>query len=214
MQTFEEFWATVEPAVDRTARRFGRGGRYGGDVDDYRQELIAWLLDNERHVAKALSDETRDPSGYIATCLFNHAKRHYLSLRKQVEGDDDRRNRGTSRKLCKKALTLMFQQGPESSEAMAELHVLFSALDRDDRALLHQYHRDGWLNKMVAQAQGISEATATNRHHGAIDRLLDLMDDGSEDADEDFGFMWRGRKVMSNAAARAYQSKQYDDRGA
>jgi hypothetical protein len=46
--TFEALWIEHEPIVQTVAHEYGnKGHRYGADTDDFRQEFIAWMLDNE-----------------------------------------------------------------------------------------------------------------------------------------------------------------------
>lgn len=208
---FEEFYPHVEGVVQQIADSFGRTSRrYGADEEDFKQELIAWLLDNETRLSARFTRDQDEAAKYVSRCLFNEAKDHSADLRKQsgVVAVSEQEKLST-RKLTKRALPLMFHREDGcTNDHLLDLAAAFERLAQEDRDLLAQYHRDGWMNKMVAEAQGLSEQGASYRHNAAIDRLVALLGEGGP---EETSPGWRGRRSVTSATARAYQSHLYDD---
>ena len=83
----------------------------------------------------------------------------------------------------------------------------FEQLHYEDRTILNALHRDGFNNKMLAELYDISEANMSYRHNRAVLRLQRLLG-GPQVAESD---PFKGRKAMSNSAARARTSSTYED---
>lgn len=213
MKTFEDFHPYLASAINGIAHEFGRkGGWYGATHEDFSQEMIAWLLDNEAKIAARFAAEgIESATSYAAKCLRNECKDHLVSLKNQTTGDN-----GTQydygREELKLVLQLMFtpaeaeQMSVTVVESVADVETKFRLLGREDQAILTALHRDDYSNKMLAELYDISEANMSYRHNRAVLRLQKLLGGAQQEARSAFA----GRRAISNSAARARQNNTYE----
>lgn len=217
---FEEVCTQMEEMVTTIASEYGaKGRRYGADHEDFRQEFMVWLLAHQKDVGQRMTLDQEGALNYVGKSLRNKGKDHLRALRAQSGRDVDDAYLYT-RDEVKALLPIAFEpdhwhEFPRSvseSEWVASLTDVSRAYDSlvlEDRDLLAMFHREGWTNKMMAQATNISEALMSYRHNRALTRLLKLLG-APEGAAHD---PWKGRRAMSNAAARARQSQTYTSGG-
>lgn len=213
MKTFEDFHPYLASAINGIAHEFGRkGGWYGATHEDFSQEMIAWLLDNEAKIAAKFAVEgTESATPYTAMCLRNECKDHLVALKNQTKGDS-----GTQydygRDELKLVLQLMFtpadaeQMSVTVVESVADVETKFRLLGNEDQAILTALHRDDYSNRMLAELYDISEANMSYRHNRAVLRLQKLLGGAQQEARSGI----TGRRAISNSAARARQNNAYE----
>ena len=212
--TFEEFHPLLASTIAGIATEYGRkAGWYGASREDFAQEMIAWLLDNEQKVGARFSESVEDATRYAAKCLRNECKDHLSSLRGQATGDTGEAQYDYGRDELKVLLQLVFspldppRQTVTITESIADVERAFAQLHYEDQTILHAMHRDGFSNKMLAELYDISEANMSYRHNRAVLRLQRLLGGSEQRAHDPF----KGRKAMSNSAARARTASHYED---
>lgn len=213
MKTFEDFHPYLASAINGIAHEYGRkGGWYGATHEDFSQEMIAWLLDNEVKIAARFAESIEAATSYAAKCLRNECKDHLVSLKNQSTGDN-----GTQydygRDELKLVLQLMFNPADAEQlsvtvvESIADVEMKFHQLSPEDQAILTALHREDYSNKMLAELYDISEANMSYRHNRAVLRLQKLLGGAQQEARSGI----TGRRAISNSAARARQTHAYND---
>lgn len=237
--TFEDYWTEYEPVVQNLAYEFGaKGHRYGADHDDFRQEMVVWMLERKNlDKLNRKREEIEDPDRFgrwLAKVLRGEMNDYLVDIRGQNGGQDRATAYWYSPGELKLLLDSMFdpekwleppqydsevrsQRNPAHGNnwvaTLADVSRGFSRLRQEDRDLLAAFHRDGWRNKDLAYAWSITEAQMSWRHGQAIKRLLDELGGPKPErmrADTP-GDPFRGRHAISNAAARALTSAQYEE---
>lgn len=229
---FETFYPSLEPMVSAIASEFGRKGhRYGAEADDFKQEFVCWLLDHEELVAEWMDPEVdeRESSKFLGKCLRNEARDYLTDIKAQALGYERHDVYHYSKNEVKALLPAMFDpekwHEPPASDGrstkapaeggnwiatLADVAQAYEKLGQDDQALLAWFHRDGWMNKMVAQVYDVSEAVASYRHHRALKRLVDHLGGERPSPSRSSSDPWRGRHAVSNSTARAVVANQYE----
>jgi len=218
---FKEFHPQMQEMVSIIASEYGaKGRRYGADSEDFRQEFAVWLLAHQKNVGQRMAADPSEGMNYVGKSLRNHGKDHLRALRAQTgrSGDDLYLY---SRAEVKALLPIVFEperwyESPRSEHGIPEdewvscltdVSTAYSRLPLEDRDLLAMFHREGWTNKMMAQSAGISDALMSYRHNRALTRLLKQLG-GPKGGERD---PWKGRRAVSNAAARAFQQSVYNE---
>lgn len=212
--TFEDFHPLLASTIAGIATEYGRKATwYGATREDFAQEMIAWLLDNETKVGARFKDDPEKATAYAAKCLRNECRDHLSALRGQATGQPSEPQYDYGREELKVLLQLMLnpidapQQTTSITESIADVERAFDKLHYEDRTILNALHRDGFSNKMLAELYDISEANMSYRHNRAVLRLQRLL--GGPQASEQDPF--RGRRAISNSAARAKTSATYEE---
>ena len=214
MKTFEDFHPLIASTIKGIAIEFGRKASWQGAThEDFSQEMIAWLLDNESKVAARFEESTEKATAYVAQCLRNECKDHLAVLRAQTTGEVQETQYDYGREELKVLLRLSFS--PEAAEcttlaiveSVADVQEAFPKLKADDRDILRAFHGDGYNNKMLAEVYGITEANMSYRHNRAVLRLQRLLGSSEQEQRDPF----KGRRSVSNSAARAYTANNYED---
>lgn len=224
----------ITPVVESTASDMGRRyHRYGAGREDMSQTGWLWIFDHPRKVLEYLENEKYGIK-QLARALRNEMHDYGESVKAQELGYslDDLYHYHKSE--VRTLLDAMFDEEawtePPVSEGgptgrrdpatgggwiatLADVSQAFAKLSEEDRGLLHAFHRDGWTNKMMAQASDISEQTMSYRHDMAVKRLVDVLGGPrpKPQHDADCTHMWRGRHAMSNSQSRAVTQESYDD---
>ena len=211
---FEDFHPLLASTIAGIATEYGRKANwYGATKEDFAQEMIAWLLDNETRIGPRFNEDTEKATAYVAKCLRNECKDHLSALRGQATGESNEPQYDYGREELKVLLQLMLnpidapQQTVTITESIADVERAFEQLHYEDRTILNALHRDGFNNKMLAELYDISEANMSYRHNRAVLRLQRLL--GGPQVTESDPF--KGRKALSNAAARARTANHYED---
>lgn len=214
MKVFEDFHPYLASAINGIAHEFGRkGGWYGATHEDFSQEMIAWLLDNETKVAARFAVDIEQATLYAAKCLRNECKDYLVALKTQTSGGAGQTQYDYGREELKAVLHLMFnpadaeQMSVTVVESIADVEKKFHHLSPEDQAILTALHREDYNNRMLAELYGISEANMSYRHNRAVLRLQKLL--GSTQRESHDG--WSGRRAQSNSAARAATSATYEE---
>lgn len=212
--TFEDFHPLLASTIAGIATEYGRRATwYGATREDFAQEMIAWLLDNEEKMGKRFAEDAEQATAYAAKCLRNECRDHLSALRGQATGQGSEPQYDYGREELKVLLQLMLSpldapaQTETITESVADVERAFEQLHYEDRTILNALHRDGFNNKMLAELYDISEANMSYRHNRAVLRLQRLL--GGPDVNEPDPF--KGRRALSNAAARARTSNNYED---
>jgi RNA polymerase sigma factor (sigma-70 family) len=212
--TFEDFHPLLASTIAGIATEYGRKATwYGATREDFAQEMIAWLLDNEANVGKRFAEDTEEATRYAAKCLRNECRDHLSALRGQATGQSSEPQYDYGREELKVLLQLMLSpldppaQTVTITESIADVERAFEQLHYEDRTILNALHRDGFNNKMLAELYDISEANMSYRHNRAVLRLQRLL--GGPQANDPDPF--KGRRAMSNSAARARTNNNYED---
>lgn len=213
MKTFEDFHPLLASTINGISHEYGRkGGWYGATHEDFSQEMIAWLLENEAKIAARFTENTEEATAYVAKCLRNECKDHLANLKGQSSGDTGSQY-DYGRDELKLLLQLMFtpadaeQMSVTVTESIADVARVFDRLGFEDQAILTALHRDDFNNKMLAELYDISEANMSYRHNRAVLRLQKLLGGERAQAHDP----WTGRRAISNSAARARLSSAYED---
>lgn len=232
--SFETLYSEYEPIIHSTAYEFGaKGKRYTADHDDFRQECIAWMLQKEKWLSRKRS-EFDDPDAfgrYLAKCLRNTCRNQLLKMRESVGGQPLATAYFYSVNELKAILPSVFAEeewlhppqaepGSRSTKAPSEGNNWVTTLvdvsrgvgllKNEDEALLRLFHEDGWKNKELAEFNGVSEQTMSDRHIGAVRRLQEILG-GEKPKYMEPGDPWRWRRSISNAEARAVTSASYEE---
>jgi RNA polymerase sigma factor (sigma-70 family) len=212
--TFEEFHPLLASTIAGIATEYGRKATwFGATREDFAQEMIAWLLDNEQKIGARFSESIEEATRYTAKCLRNECKDHLSSLRTQATGDNGDNRYDYGRDELKVLLGYMFQSPDADTttlsviESVADVEQAFPKLGAEDQDILTAFHRDDYSNKMLAELYDISEANMSYRHNRAVLRLQRLLG-SSEQQDRD---PFKGRRALTNSAARAQTSAHYED---
>ena len=211
--TFEDFHPLLASTIAGIATEYGRKAAWmGATREDFSQEMIAWLLDNEERVGARFAESVEKATTYASSCLRNECRDYLATLRKQVVTDSGETHYDYGRDELKVLLQLMFQEPDAEAmtysvvESVRDVEEAFPNLPEADRDILTGFHRDQWTNKMMSEFYNTSEAAMSSRHNRAAVRLQRLI--GGQDEGRD---PWVGRKSMSNAAARAETSSTYEE---
>jgi len=227
----------IAPVVEAVAASFGRNNRvYGAEADDFRQEMYLWIVQNEDQVHDWLDHELfdeREGERLLAGALRNQCKDYAVDIKAQAVGYERADLHWYSKGEVKALLPSVFSESawhePPRSEGrstksqaegnnwiatLADVAQAFTKLDPADQHLLRRFHEDDWTNKMMAEAEDVTKQQMSYLHDRAIGRLVNLlggsaprpMREQTNPRDP-----WRGRRAVSNSAARAYQSGAYDD---
>lgn len=211
--TFEEFHPLLASTIAGIATEYGRKAHWTGATrEDFAQEMIAWLLDNESSIGKRFTESTEQATAYAAKCLRNECKDHLASLRGQATGDSGEAQYDYGRDELKVLLQLSFQPADaecttlQMVESVADVQKAFPKLNAEDQRILQAFHRDDYSNKMLAELYDISEANMSYRHNRAVLRLQRLLGGSEANAHDP----WVGRRAVSNSAARARTNNHYE----
>lgn len=214
MKVFEDFHPYLASTINGIAHEYGRkGGWYGATHEDFSQEMIAWLLDNETKVAARFAESIEHATAYATKCLRNECKDYLIGLKAQATGGAGESQYDYGREELKAILQLMFQDvEPEDVsvtvlESIADVERKFHHLSPEDQAILTALHREDYNNRMLAELYDISEANMSYRHNRAVLRLQKLL--GSTQRESHDG--WTGRRAQSNSAARVATSATYEE---
>ena len=233
MNGFEDFFAEHEDIINSVSQQYGaRGHRYGADHDDIRQELSMWIflhLAKLKHKAEELQESF---DGWLSMTLRNLAKDHLSKLSAQAGGRDTGDQYYYSVGELKVLLPSIFDpdarmnppkfNGEDRSKrdpahgnnwltTLADVSSAYNKLDLEDQNLLALFHRDGWRNKDLAATWDLTEAQMSWRHQQACERLLDHLGGPRPKKEQGPADPFKGRKSMSNAAARAMTTASYED---
>lgn len=212
--TFEEFHPLLASTIAGIATEYGRKANwFGATREDFAQEMIAWLLDNEEKIGPRFTESVEEATRYTAKCLRNECKDHLASLRGQATGDTGGVQYDYGRDELKVLLDYMFE-APDADttsltviESVADVEQMFSKLGAEDQSILTAFHRDDYTNKMLAELYDISEANMSYRHNRAVLRLQRLLGRSESSAPDP----WVGRRAITNSAARAQTASTYGE---
>jgi RNA polymerase sigma factor (sigma-70 family) len=213
MKTFEDFHPLLASTIKGIATEYGRKASwYGASHEDFSQEMIAWLLDHESKVAARFSEDVEEATAYVAKCLRNECRDHLSALKAQATGERSQTQYDYGREELKVLLHFMFSGASEFTsvtvaESVADVEQAFPKLFPSDQNILTAFHRDGFNNKMLAELYDISEANMSYRHNRAVLRLQRLLGSTEDSTPDPF----KGRKAISNGAARAQTSAAYEE---
>ena len=94
---------------------------------------------------------------------------------------------------------------------LADVESAYNKLSLEDQNLLALFHKDGRRNKDLAAEWNLTEAQMSGRHTRVVERLLDHLGGPKPEPAKAEGEPFRGRKSISNAAARALTSAAYEE---
>ena len=231
---FETIWSSFSHVVEGVAASFGRTThQYGADATDFQQEAVVYILDNIHKLAEKweeMGDE--DFTKYLARVIENEAKDYAVDVKAQALGYERHDLHYYSKGELSFLLDCVFDKQkwlePPQSEGrsykdpahggswvatLADVSQGFDQLGKDDKRLLREFHQFGHMNKDLAMAYEVTEATMSARHTRALGRLLKKLGGSSPRPMRpgDTRDPWRGRKPISNATARAVQSSYYEE---
>lgn len=235
--TYDDYFVEYGAIVNQVAYEYGaKGHRWGADHDDFRQEAKLWMWQNiDRMNRKRAELEDPDKFGrWLAKTLRNEAHDYLVDIRDQSGGQPRAGAHWYSVAELKILLDSMFDPekwldppqydsetrtprdpatGGNWMTTLADVSRSYDKLKKEDRDLLAMFHRDGWRNKDLASVWDLTEAQMSWRHTRAVERLLDqLGGPRPEPMRADVaGDPFRGRRAISNAAARALTSAQYEE---
>lgn len=223
------------PVIHAVAAEGGRQfWKYGADREDFSQELMVWVLDNNDWLTerRAEMDDDDQFSKFLARCLRNEVLDYGLDIRAHAGGQDRQTAFWYTKNELAALLPSMFDPeawlNPPASDGksvsdpalgnnwvatLSDVSLAFSRLDLGDQTLLRAFHEEGVRNKDLAEMYDVTEATMSYRHTQALKRLLGNL--GGEKPrhmrpDNKYD-PWRGRRAVSNAAARALTDNQYEE---
>ncbi|MGZ6788320.1 MAG: hypothetical protein ACXVGN_00155 [Mycobacteriaceae bacterium] len=232
MTTFEQFWPAVQNIVTQVANEYGRRNRiHGADPDDYGQELVVWLIENQDQVAAWFEElEPKEFEKYVAQALRNQSADYSLDIKAQATGYERSDLYFYTKGELKSLLPAVFDESkwlePPQSEGrstkaqsegnnwvttLADVSRALGTLHADDRDILTAVYKDGWTNSLLADMTGTSEANASWQHDRAITRLQQALGGGApEMRAQETRDPWRGRHSLGNSQARAMTGADYE----
>ena len=228
----------LSPMVEGIASEFGRTNRvYGAETADFSQELYLWIVKNEDKVRGWLESEDlneREANNTLAKALRDTARTLAVEVKAQALGYERDDLHWYNKGELKALLPLMFNDDawhePPQSEGrsakapseggnwiatLADVAQAYSKLDAKDQQLLRWFHKDDRSNQDLADDEGVTHQSMSERHDRAIGRLLRILggtvptpmrEARSEPRDP-----WKGRRSVTNSTARSYQGAIYDD---
>ena len=224
----------LAPMVNQIASEFGRSNRvYGAETADFSQELYLWIVKNEDKVREWLDPE--DPAhGLLAVSLKNVAKGYAVGVKAQALGYERDDLHWYNKGELKALLPLVFNDDawhePPQSEGrsakapseggnwiatLADVSQAYSKLDLADQQLLRYFHKDDYSNQEMADDEGVTHQSMSERHDRALGRLLRILGGTvptpMREARNEQRDPWVGRRAVTNSTARSYQSGAYDD---
>lgn len=233
--TFDDIYFRAQPIVAQVANEFARKFHgFGADNHDFGQEFLVWMVKNEDMLVRQfeeLGDERFDR--YLARCLRNEASDYGLDIKAQALGYERQDLYFYSIGEVKVLLDCVFDrkkwlEPPQSDGSrsakrpaegnnwvttLADVADAFSKLKLEDQELLRDHHERGWNNRELAKLSGVSESVQSYRHGAACKRLLDKLGGPAPKPmrRSETDPMWRGRRAITNATARAITSGHYDE---
>lgn len=233
--TFEDHYQEYESMLGSISWEYGaKGQRWGADHDDFRQEMTLWMLDNTGKM-NARAADFEDPDRFkrwVAKSLRNTCIDHLAKIAGQAGANDKSYMYFYSVPELKVLLGYMFDPDAKMNPpqydtderskrdpahgnnwlvTLADVEAGYNKLTLEDQNLLALFHRDGYRNKDLAAEWGLTEAQMSNRHTRAVERLLDHLGGPKPEPAKQEGDVFKGRRSMSNAAARALTSAQYEE---
>ena len=234
--SFEALWSEFEPIVQSVSYEFGaKGHRYGAEHDDFRQEFVCWMLDNEKKLS-AKHEQIGDPDKfgrYLAGCLRNQGLDYLVDIRDAAGGQPRHGAYFYTEGEIQNLLPSMFDpekwHDPPVSDGggrsvgspatggnwiatLADISRAYSSLNIEDRDIIKAFYKDGARNVTLAGEYSISEAAMSSRHHRALTKLHKALGGAkpSPMRAEVPGDPFRGRHAISSAHARALTSSYYE----
>lgn len=234
MSAFEQFWPEVQPMVSAIAAEFGRRAKvHGAESGDFQQEFVLWLIENQDQVAEWLEElDEKESSRLLAKCLRNEGKDYLVDIKAQSVGyertDLHWYNKGEVKALLPSVFDRNKWHEPPQSEGgsaksqaegnnwiatLSDLSQAFDKLDLYDRKVLEAFHKHGWINKELAEREGVTEQMMSYYHDRAVGNLVRKLGDPAPHPmrKQESRDPWRGRRAISNSTARARTSRTYDD---
>lgn len=233
----DDLLTELSPMVEGIASEFGRSNRiYGAETADFSQELYLWIVKNEHKVRTWLDPESfseKEANSLLAWSLRREAKHYAVGVKAQALGYERSDLHWYNKGELKALLPLVFNDDawhePPQSEGrsakapseggnwiatLADVAQAFSRLGPADQKLLRGFHKYDFTNQSMADAEGITHQSMSDRHDSALGRLLRIlggtvptpMREAREQRDPS-----KGRRAVTNSAARAYQGAIYDD---
>ena len=231
---FDEFYAEHQNVLTQVSYEFGaKGRRWGADHEDFAQEMSLFIFNNLSKLG-AKATELEDPDRFtrwLAKTLRNKCTDHLAKMADQAGASD----RGTyywySVPELKVLLDSMFDpeakfnppqvNGDERTKrdpahgnnwlvTLADVESGYNKLTLEDQNLLALFHRDGYRNKDLADEWQLTEAQMSWRHTRAVERLLEHLGGPKPEPSRE-GDPFKGRRSMTNAAARALTSASYEE---
>lgn len=210
-----DLFDSVEPMIASIAAEYGRRHHvHGADAEDFQQQLRIWVLEHKQKVGKWLDADPEGGMKMLAKSLRNEAKDYALDIKAQAVGYDpgDLYFYGKTevRALLPSALDpeVVLEGAPDGLvAARADVAAGFKRLGPEDRALLEGFHLSGWTNKMMAQAEGVSEQLMSYRHTRAVNRLVKILSGSGQKPQRD---PWKGRSAIGNGHAQAITGSDYE----
>lgn len=234
--TFEIIWSEHQNVVHDISRRFGaQFHSMGASHEDFRQEAVCWMLDNEDDLAELYEEmEPEEFSRYLARCIENEFKDYGVDIRDQAGGQPRAGAYWYGTAELKTLLPSMLDpqkwheppqydsetrapanpaHGNNWVATLADVSQAFARLEQADQMLLRDLHQYGIRNKDLAEMNEVTEATMSYRHTQALKRLLkNLGGERPKQMRPDVKYdPWRGRHSVSTAQARAIQSSYYEE---
>lgn len=227
---YEEILVPIAVDYSRKFRKFG------AEAQDIAQELRLWVF---KHPEKIAAWEQLDDGAdkLVARTLRNEAQRFCQQTKATYLGYSVDDLSFYSRGELKVLLDCIFDdqawlEPPVSDDGgrsrrdpatggnwiamLADVARAYDSLAREDRELLACFHREHMTNVMLAELNGVTPQAMSARHQKALNRLLKQL--GGERPhythdrpDCECGEIVGSRNAISNAAARAMTTNQYDE---
>lgn len=232
--TFRDLYDRYQNLVAAIANEYGRKGyTFGADSNDFGQEFYLWIVANQERLAEKFEELGEERfEKYLARCLRNEGKDYLVDIKAQSLGYERRDLAWYTVNELKKLLDCVFDEQawhePPKSDGrstkapaeggnwittLADVAGALKKIPTVDQELLRDLHERGWTNGELADLHNVSDQVMSYRHGAACKRLLEQLG-GERPApmrQSATDPAWRGRRAVTNAAARAMTSSDYEE---
>lgn len=222
-------WTRLTPAVDRAAGIAASNFPAHHDINDIKQSLWVWIMENKNTVTRVLTEG--DFEAKLSGLLVRAANSHLKTEDAQTYGYDEEDKFFYSVDLIKSILEVVFEHedwqsfSQAASDGMpraksepatsgnnlasyADVSRAITSLPEEQYNLLVWRYKYGWTFAAIGEAQSITRQGAENRHRAALNALQQYL--GKRDL-ADFRRGYEGRtQARGNASGQAQVERDYE----
>lgn len=238
--TFEMVWSEYEAIIQGISYEYGCKYRtMGASTEDFRQELLAWLLDNEAKIARkyeGLGDHEAF-GRWLARCLRNEANDYAVDIRDQAGFQPRQGAHWYSTADLRTLLPSVFDRQawtnpPKSDDengrsravkalsegnnwvtTLADVSAAFERLEPKEQGLLRRFHQWDEKNIDLAEEFGLTQQQMSAKHTRILEKMVEFLGGPRPQPmrADDPNDVWRGRHSIPAQKMRAITSSYYEE---